>query len=274
MNKIDYFTSGNNKLSYICRTPSAKGKETGILFVHAEGGNRLGPHRMFVEMAREFNKLGYPAFRFDLSGCGDSSGTGSRGDVAREVFDTINAICFFQARCELKRVVLFGISRGAKVAFDAVATDNSLPIGGMILLSTPFASRQTAWRNFSSYLREYLCKCRKPKYLLKLIKGKVNFIRIGQTLANAWNIKKRYSDVDINNNNQQCSILLIYGQCDPISKEALDYYTQKCLQNNLPVESHTISQANHSFFHYQWKQQIQTIAKKWLADLEDKQTNA
>ena len=74
MTETGYFNSGGNELFYSCTIPAGKNETTGIVFVHAADGNRLGPHRMFVEFARHFNSLGYPTFRFDLSGCGDSTG--------------------------------------------------------------------------------------------------------------------------------------------------------------------------------------------------------
>lgn len=270
MNRFGHFSSGENELSFACGIPSQNRREVGILFVHADDGNRLGPHRMFVEMAQTFNTMGYPTFRFDLSGCGDSSGGNSNGDIAKDIFDTINAIRFFQVTEKLRCVILFGISRGARVAINVLEVDK-LPLGGMILLSTPFSSKRAAWNNFGAYLREYLRKLKDPGYLLKLIKGKVHFVHIWRTLANAWNIKSRYADVEVNQSASRCPILLIYGECDPIGKEALEYYTDKCRESNLPVESHTIRQANHSFFHYKWKEEIRMISLEWLKSATDKE---
>ena len=53
MNRIDFFDSGPNRLSCVCTVPDSREIKAGLIFVHAADGNRLGPHRMFVELAEE-----------------------------------------------------------------------------------------------------------------------------------------------------------------------------------------------------------------------------
>ena len=130
------FISGKNELSYSLSRPEDSARKPGVLFVHAAGGNRLGPHRMFVELSERFNGLGYSTFRFDFTGCGDSSGVESKDDIDAEAFDLENAVRYFVNAGQLEKVILLGISRGARVCFNAMACE-SLALAGMILLSTP-----------------------------------------------------------------------------------------------------------------------------------------
>ena len=58
MIEAGYFKGISNDLFYVCSLPDRNAKRTGVLFVHAAGGNRLGPHRMFVELAQKLNKSG------------------------------------------------------------------------------------------------------------------------------------------------------------------------------------------------------------------------
>ncbi len=131
MAKVGYFQSGDNKLSYSCVIPQEETQESGIVFVHAADGNRLGPHRLFVELAEKLNSSGYPTLRFDLSGCGDSTGTASRSDITAEVSDVVAAINFFMAEAHLESVILLGISRGARICLSAMTTRH-LPLGAIV----------------------------------------------------------------------------------------------------------------------------------------------
>lgn len=270
MSRIERFVSGQNKLAFVYEAPAAS-RNVGVLFVHAGGGNRLGPHRMFVEMARRFNSQGYPTFRFDLSGCGDSGGSADENGTASEVLDTVNAIRHFHATASLDEVIVFGVSRGSRLAFEAAAGDK-LPLAGMILLSPPLSSTQVALRNTATYGAEYLRKLKDPNYLRRLIKGDVSFGGVWRTLANAWRVKDRYSKSPVTNHVTVCPVLVIYAGSDPMLNESRRHYVGSCKTVGAPVECHVIEHANHSFFHYQWKQQIADITQRWLTNLESAKT--
>lgn len=258
-----YFKSNGNQLSYACTIPTGARRKTGVIFVHAANGNRLGPHRMFVEFANSFNTIGLPTMRFDLSGCGDSTGSASQADITADVRDTIEAIRFFKSKANLDNVILFGISRGARICYGAM-TNQSLPLGGMILLSTPFSSNMAAMNSLRRRLKEYFCKLKDPVHLRKLLSGRANTRQIFKTLSTAAGLRKRYEKTKENTFATKCPVLLFYGELDPVAKESSQYYTNKYKQNDMPYNCHFIENANHSYFHYQWKEQILDITNQWL----------
>ena len=263
MTETGYFNSGENELFYSCTNPAGNSEATGIVFVHAADGNRLGPHRMFVEFARHFNSLGFPTFRFDLSGCGDSTGTASDTNIASEVSDTIEAIHFFMEKINLENVILLGISRGARVCYNAMA-QHELPLSSVILLSMPISGNKAALNSLQSRLKEYFHKFKDPKHLQKLLSGKANFRQIGRTLTTALRLKNRYAPTETSIFSTKCPVLFVYGERDPLAEQSSRYYTTKCRENELPYDCHFIADANHSFFHYKWKEQILDITVKWL----------
>lgn len=269
MTEVGYFRSGDSDLSYSCVIPSRKTQKDGIIFVHAAEGNRLGPHRMFVELAYHFNYLGYPTLRFDLSGCGDSTGSVSRNDVIADVFDVVEAIRFFVARANLDSVILFGISRGSRVCYTAMA-QHRLPLSGMILLSAPVSSSKAALKSLGLRLSEYICKLRDPKHLWKLLSGRANVPQIWQTLITALQLRGRYTQAEKRIFASKCSVLFIYGGHDPTGEESSQYYTSKCQEYDLPCHCHFIAGANHSFFHYKWKEEIFSVSKQWLGRILDR----
>lgn len=263
MVEVGYFKSGNNELSFSCEIPSEKTRKVGIIFVHAADGNRLGPHRMFVEFAESFSSLGYPILRFDLSGCGDSTGSASQDNTAPDISDVVEAIRFFIAKEHLDGVILFGISRGARVGYAAMA-QYVLPLKGMILLSTPVSSNKAALKSFRIRLKEYIFKLRDPKHLWKLLSGRANIPQIWQTLKTALGLRHRYTQAEKNGLASRCPILFVYGSGDSLTEESSRYYTIKCKENEVPYDCHFIADANHSFFHYKWKEEILCVSKQWL----------
>ena len=92
-----------------------------------------------------------------------------------------------------------------------------------------------------------------------------------QTLATAARLTTRYLPVNDTPFASACPVLFIYGQLDPNADQSSRYYPAKCRQNNLPYDCHFIPHANHSFFHYKWKEQILDISAKWLEKICERQ---
>jgi len=258
-----YFQNGSNKLFYVCQIPSQQVKQIGFVFVHAADGNRLGPHRMFVELADILENLGFPTMRFDLTGCGDSTGAASQNDIIPDIEDVLAAVDFFTHRARLSSVCLFGISRGARVCFSTIA-NYQLPATGAILLSIPAPTTRAAVKSFSARLKEYIYKLKDTGTLRKLFTGRVNFIQIIKTLTVALALKRKYNKTSLTRFSSKCPLLFIYGQNDPVAAESKTFYQRICDPYKIPHDSVIIQDANHSFFHYKWKEQVFEQVVNWL----------
>jgi len=263
VDEVGYFKSGANELFYSVSKPAHRSRRSGIVFVHAGNGNRLGPHRMFVEHARKFADIGYPTLRFDLSGCGDSTGVSSQGNIDAEVFDLLNAIGFFRAKAGLEGVVLFGISRGAKVCYEAMVS-YELPVKALVLLSIPVSSTATSLKSFAMEIRQYLYKLRERGFLLKLLRAEVEPGGICRTLMRALGLGRRYKRTKVRAFSTKAPVLFIYAERDPVAQASKKFYTAECLNNKVRYDCCFISRANHSFFHYRWKEQIFDLSREWL----------
>ncbi|MGN8000598.1 serine aminopeptidase domain-containing protein [Sphingomonas sp. 22176] len=79
---------------------------TGLLIV--SGGNEIrgGPHRSMSQLAHRIAAAGYPVFRFDRRGVGDSAGTNQ--GFMESAPDIIAAASIFRREAKLRRVVAFG----------------------------------------------------------------------------------------------------------------------------------------------------------------------
>jgi alpha-beta hydrolase superfamily lysophospholipase len=69
----------------------------GVIFLNSGVIHRVGPNRMYVRMARDLARQGFVAFRFDLSGVGDSPARGAGStiegrwvDETREAMDHLH----------------------------------------------------------------------------------------------------------------------------------------------------------------------------------------
>jgi len=84
---------------------------TGLLIVTGGSQTRIGSHRMFERLAAAVTAAGFPSFRFDRRGVGDSEGEdpGFRGSGP----DIAAAVRAFRAECpRLQHIVGFGLCDG------------------------------------------------------------------------------------------------------------------------------------------------------------------
>src|SRR4029079_17249361 len=88
---------------------------------------------MYVTMARELAALGHLAFRFDLSGIGDSA---SREDgvspLEAHLADVSEALDWLTASWRVNEVVLIGLCSGADIALNYGHSDKR--VTGLVLL--------------------------------------------------------------------------------------------------------------------------------------------
>lgn len=83
-----------------------------VVFLNVANGNRTGPDRLWVELARSWAAHGLRCFRFDLSGLGDSptrhDGQARYVSRAPESFDDITEVCAALEPADPSNVVLVG----------------------------------------------------------------------------------------------------------------------------------------------------------------------
>jgi pimeloyl-ACP methyl ester carboxylesterase len=132
-------------------TPDSDGSSpVGVLFVSAGVAPRAAPGDSAVHWADSLAKLGFPSFRFDLPGLGDSDGDlsakeidfdslvneGAFGPVVSSVADQL------AERFSLRGVVVIGHCAGAVTALYSAATNSH--IKGLILLDPYFYVPQSS----------------------------------------------------------------------------------------------------------------------------------
>jgi alpha-beta hydrolase superfamily lysophospholipase len=97
----------------------------GILFWNVGTNHHVGPHRVFVDLARRLAKLGFSSLRFDTSGLGDSAAArdDTRADTERNIADVRSAIQALKAQRGLERFVLVGFCSSVDAAHAVAVAD-------------------------------------------------------------------------------------------------------------------------------------------------------
>jgi pimeloyl-ACP methyl ester carboxylesterase len=145
--RIVQFGDGHSLVGVLAEASSDAAQPTFIL-LNAGTLHRIGPHRVYVKIARALAAAGFPVLRFDLSGLGDSL---PRRDnlpyTASSVRETQDAMDFLHTETPARHFVLMGSCSGADVAFRTACQDPR--VVGAALIDW-FAYRTAAW-----YLHHY-----------------------------------------------------------------------------------------------------------------------
>ncbi len=115
------------------------GEPPHVVIVNAGVVHRVGPNRLYVDIARRVAAAGYPVLRFDLSGLGDSdSMPGGLSLAASAVQDIRTALDHLASARSAKRFLVFGLCSGANYALLSAFADPR--VDGLLLID-PSSSR-------------------------------------------------------------------------------------------------------------------------------------
>jgi uncharacterized protein len=140
----------------------------GVLMV-AAGAYRVGPHRQFLLLARDWAAGGIPVMRFDYQGQGDSEGAGafSFDSLMQDIRSAIDS--FTSAVPGIERVVLWGL---CEAALNSLLYAKSDPrVDGLVLVNPQIDEHiaGTIWPNPSASIDRFL-------EVLSAFKGRSLFI--------------------------------------------------------------------------------------------------
>lgn len=154
---------------------------TGLLVVVGGTQTRIGSHRMFEGLARAVAEQGYPAFRFDRRGVGDSEGEdpgwrGSGPDLAAA------AAAFRREAPEVRRIVGLGLCDGAgALCLHAAAAG----LDGVILVNPWLVETAENDPAPAALRRHYRGRLTSLAAWKKLLSGSVSFSKVLRGLRKA-----------------------------------------------------------------------------------------
>jgi len=278
------FQSAEESLYGFLHFPSQIEADTGVVILVGGPQYRVGSHRQFIELARGLAVAGIPAFRFDFTGMGDSTGSFPGFEhLNDDIRNAINA--FVQKRPELTKIILWGLCDGASAACVYAGLDKRV-IG--LCLANPWV--RTEQGEAETFLKHYyLSRLLSREFWGKLFSGK---LKVSQSVVDLLaNVKRSTSldqgneqtNNDLNSDLQQFSLparvfraidqfsgkvmFLISGNdltaaefMDSINK---DRKRQKLMDSN-KVNMARFPNADHTFSRREWMHEVISQTVSWI----------
>ena len=180
------------KLSGILSSPQGRASEKpAVVLLNSGSVHRVGPNRLYVTLARTLTGQGYPVFRMDFQGLGDSAWPSSPREnhpyPDSAVPDTKSALDFLKEKFGHKRFVLVGLCSGAHAAFHAGIELADHEITDSILinpLTYQWVEGMSLATNHFQEVAYYKHTMKDKTKWVKLLKGQINFgyaARVGLT---------------------------------------------------------------------------------------------
>ena len=154
-----------------------------LLFLNVGANHRVGPNRMYVNLARDLASLGYVSFRFDVAGLGDSRTTPGvkegRLYAKDSVADVRTAMSLLTKLYGSEKFIAVGLCSGAYLAFHTCVEDTRV-VGQVLMNPQTFVWREGDSLEISvrkSYhsTRYYGRALFEPTAWRRAVRGELNF---------------------------------------------------------------------------------------------------
>jgi hypothetical protein len=290
--EIVQFGAEASLIGILTRPPGAKHacELPGVILLNAGLVHRVGPNRIYVDMARNLADLGFWVLRFDFSGIGDSVVRRDHLPFDRSaVLETREAMDHMRATSGVDRFILMGICSGAEVSYRTACRDER--VVGAVLINPRDHLHDRSDRQLASFLknramaRHYwrlaLFSSFGARNLLRALRGAVDHRRIIPAMLSApwWVLRARGQGVSsaagcVRENLHQLAergvrLLHVYLEGD----EGLDYFqliVRKWLREWSALgllEVRVIPGANHTFT-LRWSQEhLLHLVQDWLHEV-------
>ena len=277
------FECENSQLTGILHTPSSVA-DIGVVVVVGGPQYRVGSHRQFVSFARSLAEQGVAVFRFDYRGMGDSDGDiRDFNKISQDIRAAIDH--FFILQPQLKKIILWGLCDAASAA--VFYAKNDARVDGLILLNpwvrTDSGEAKVLVKHY------YLARLKNPDFWKKTLGGKLNLVTSISTLfANVKkSVKKNTPEQkELNNidlfdesiplpdrlfiglSDFRSDVLIILSGEDFTADEFRELVNSteswKNLLSSDCFETHTLTDANHTFSTQRWRSEVEKKSLDWI----------
>lgn len=185
--------------------PAAKTGKPAVVMLNAGSIHHVGPHRLYVRLARELAADGFPTLRIDHEGLGESvpreAGRENHPYPSHALEDLDAAMACLRERFGHERFVVLGLCSGAHTAFHA-GLQPGRPIDQLVLINPWYfywsegMSLDTSVNHYEK-VAAYQRSMRDPARWKKLLTGQVQFGRLAKTGAEhlAKIVRGRWHDI-------------------------------------------------------------------------------
>jgi pimeloyl-ACP methyl ester carboxylesterase len=137
------FGAGARLFGILSRPTAAGGSTPAIILLNTGYEYRVGPHRIYVPLAREWAARGHAVLRYDLGGVGDSEpppGAPENDPYPAHALDDLReAVDFIRKQAPGRRVIVAGLCSGGWHAF--CAARDGLAVDAIVSINPPLYLR-------------------------------------------------------------------------------------------------------------------------------------
>lgn len=246
-----------HELSGVLHVPlcSEQERKPAVILVHGFISNKVGQHRIFVNIARQLCLAGFVVLRFDFSGCGESPGQYRDVTIIQQVEEIIRAIDVIEkhANVNVDKITLLGHSLGGAIAANVASLDQR--IHQLILLS-PVA------RPFEDIVQIV----GQELYQQSLLQGVANFqgFELSKELFFSLHRVRPLDEI----HTFKGDVLIIHGSGDTETIVDNAYKYQYALEKRLHGHCvvKIIKDADHGYCSPIWETKVIELMLQWLED--------
>ncbi|MGM0472029.1 MAG: alpha/beta hydrolase [Bacillota bacterium] len=234
----------------VCKTDYPK---PAVVLCHGFRANKVGPHRIFVKLARKLAANGIVVFRFDYRGSGDSSGDFADSTISSQIKDVFTAIEYV-SQLEMvnqSQLGLLGLSLGGAIA--ATVAGRSERIKALVLWSAV------------ADLEEMLAVHQPEGYSADKLEeqGYIDFEGFKLSSDFIVGMNQIQPLVEIDDYNQP--VFLVHGSEDevvPVNHTEQYYDTV----SSEVCQKHIIVGADHTYNQLEWESEALERTEQWLIE--------
>jgi hypothetical protein len=241
-----------------------------IILLPAATGNRIGPQRIYVEIAKELAEYSYATFCVDLPPFGDSNDNelfleGKYEEILNQRYSKYLQIIieFFKMKTHFEKFILLSISDGCMPVYKYSRSQEH--IKRIILLSPNHQVGATNAINKKN-LKHYYIKLFHKETWVKLIFFRLNLRKIFKNIFQLQiQRKNNLSKGGIKKLKYIEDVLVIFAEKEGDLKGCMDFWEKEKSMNNINSYSYNIIRgADHSFFGWNFKRDVEKCILEWL----------
>ena len=267
---------GREQIRGVLHRPTSASPKEAFLFLGGWSGDRQGPHRLFLDMARRLACQGALCLRLDYRGRGESDGEIATAGIGTMIDDADAAVVWLKEQLPSGTpLTLIAICSGCKVAIGTATRHPA--IGRLVLWSAEvmgsLRAPGTNLRKTLGALRAYAKKLLLRQTWQKLFTGRVQTSMVGKALARHETRsadEARAEDRLLEAfSRYKGSIRFIYGGSDPDAATAAAAYRRYCRRHRIGFVLDVIPHAGHSYYGAGWRNELMERTLAWLASSDE-----
>ena len=241
--------------------------KTIVIFLPAATGTRVGPQRIYVQISNHLLKTNRASLCMDIPPHGDSFDNsnlkfninGRDRLIQHYEFYIDKIINYLKNNYKFEEYILCSISVGCIPILNYAKSNN---LDKIIMLSPNHLENSESINKKN--LKNYYHKLFKPETWLKIFTFNVQYKKVFRNIIKFKKNTKKTNQMPGTKNNCIC-VLCIFGEKDEALERCQEYWKKQLNNGRISkYEEKIIKNADHSFFGWNFKEQVIVHIMNWL----------